>query len=271
MRLCLDQAFLIRRKGLLLFLCSLPLWLGAFFTVLLPTMVAMTGPALIRKRYPLSVLVKNNEIAGFKFAAVGAIYGVILAFAIVTVWEKFSEAELFVLQEAGSSATLHRLAAGENADAIASRAALEAYLRAVVEEEWPRMAEGKESREAAKALDGLFAAAMHLGDDKPAAVGVEIMKELGDITQARRGRLHLARGVVPPALWTMLLFGALLTIGFTYFFGQENLRSQVTMTGALASIVFLGLFVIVLYDHPFSGEVSVEPHPLAAVRENFHH
>ncbi len=256
---------------MLLFLCSLPLWLGAFFTVLLPTMVAMAGPALVRKRYPLSILAKNNEIAGFKFATVGAIYGVILAFAIVTVWEKFSEAELFVLQEAGSSATIYRLAAGENADAIATRAALEAYLGAVIEDEWLRMAEGKESREAATALDDLYTAAMRLGDGKPGAVGVEIMRELGNLTQARRGRLHLAMGVVPPALWTMLLFGALLTISFTYFFGHENLRSQVTMTGGLASIVFLGLFVIVSYDHPFTGEVSIEPHPLTAVRNNFHH
>ncbi|KAF2992463.1 DUF4239 domain-containing protein [Methylocystis sp. MJC1] len=256
---------------MLLFLCSLPLWLGAFFTVLLPTAIAMMGPVVVRKRYPLSVLVKNNEVAGFKFATVGVIYAVILAFAIVSVWEKFSEAELLVLQEAGSSATLYRLSAGADEAAAATRTAVDTYLKTVIEDEWPRMAEGGESRETAKALDDVYTAAMRLGDSKPSAIGVEIMRELGNITQARRGRLHLAMGVVPPALWTMLVFGALLTVGFTYYFGVENLRSQVTMTGGLASIVFLGLFVIVSYDHPFTGEVSVETHPLTAVLRNFHH
>lgn len=253
---------------MLLFLCSLPLWLGAFFTVLLPTAIAMMGPVVVRKRYPLSVLVKNNEVAGFKFATVGVIYAVILAFAIISVWEKFSEAELLVLREAGSSATLYRLSTGADEAAAATRSAVDKYLKKVIEDEWPRMAEGGESREAAKALDDVYAAAMRLSDSKPAAIGVEIMRELGNITLARRSRLHLAMGVVPTALWTMLVFGALLTVGFTYYFGVENLRSQVTMTGGLASIVFLGLFVIVSYDHPFTGEVSVETHPLTMVRNS---
>lgn len=255
---------------MLLFLCSLPFWLGALFVVVAPTALAMLGPVIVRKRYPLSVLLKNNEVAGFKFATVGVIYAVILAFAIVSVWEKFSEAELLVLREAGASATLYRITASAEPEAVVTRTALENYLTTVVEIDWPQMAAAKDGREAAKALDGLYVAAMRLADSKPQAVGIEIMKELGVITEARRSRLHLAMGVVPSPLWLMLVFGALLTIGFTYFFGMENLRPQVVMTGALASIVFLGIFVIVSYDHPFTGDVSVEPHPLKALLEDFH-
>jgi hypothetical protein len=253
----------------LLFLCSLPFALGAFFVVLLPSAVAMLGPVVVRKRFSLSLLAKNNEIAGYKFATVGVIYAVILAFAIISVWEKFSEAEVFVLQEAGSSATLYRIAAAEGGDAAATRSALDAYLGAVIEDEWPQMAKGSESREAAKALDRLYAAALRLAEGKPPAVGVEVMRELGSITQARRSRLHLSLGIVSPALWTMLAWGALMTIGLTYFFGLENLRAQVAMTGALSTIVFLGLFVIVSYDHPFTGDISIEPHPLRTVHANF--
>lgn len=245
------------------------MWLGAFFTVLLPTALAMLGPIVVRKRYPLSVLVKNNEIAGFKFATVGVIYAVILAFAIVAVWDKFNEAEALVLREAGAAATLYRISAADEPDARAMREEIGNYLTAVLEDDWPKMAVSQEGREAAKALDRLYAAAMRFGEGKRQAVGVEIMKELGAITEARRGRLHHAMGVVPPALWLMLVFGALLTIGFTFFFGLENLKSQVTMIGGLASIVFLGLFVIISYDHPFTGEVFVEPHPIKAVLDDF--
>lgn len=255
---------------MLLFLCALPLWLGAFFTVVLPTALAMLGPIIVRKRYPLSVLVKNNEIAGFKFATVGVIYAVILAFAIIAVWDKFNEAEALVLKEAGAAATLYRIAAADEPNARATRDALDNYLTAVLDDDWPKMAVSQEGREATKALDRLYAAAIQLGESRRQAVGAEIMQELAAITEARRGRLHHAMGVVPSALWLMLVFGAVLTIGFTYFFGLENLKSQVTMTGGLASIVFLGLFVIVSYDHPFTGEVFVEPHPIKAVLEDFH-
>lgn len=253
---------------MLLFLCGLPLLLGAFFVVFLPTALAMLGTVLVRRRVPLSVLVKNNEIAGFKFATIGVIYAVILAFAIIAVWEKFSEAELFVLQEAGASATLYRVAALEEAAGADTRAALTAYLKTVIEEEWPKMTVETESPEATRALNTLYAAAMRMTDGKSQAIGAEIMKELASITQARRGRLHLADGIVSPALWTMLIGGALITVGFTYFFGMANLRAQAAMTGALSLIVFMGLFVIVSYDHPFTGGVAVEPHPLLQVLAN---
>ncbi len=127
----------------------------------------------------------------------------------------------------------------------------------------------RESREATKALDVLYSAAMRLADGKRQAIGGEIMKELGAITQARRGRLHLSEGIVPPTLWTLLIGGALITVGFTYFFGLPNLRAQVTMTGALSLVVFMGLFVIVSYDHPFTGGIAIDSHPLSEVMEIF--
>ena len=48
-----------------------------------------------------------------------------------------------------------------------------------------------------------------------------------------------------------------------------DLRAQSAMIGALSAIVFLGLFVIVSYDHPFTGDVSVESHPLKQVLADF--
>ena len=72
----------------------------------------MCGPVLIRRRITLERLVSNNEIAGFKFATVGVIYAVLFAFAVIVVWQKYSEAETAVVQEAGGAASSFRLAAG---------------------------------------------------------------------------------------------------------------------------------------------------------------
>jgi hypothetical protein len=51
--------------------------------VVIPTIAAMCGPVLIRRRIGLERLTSNNEIAGFKFATVGVIYAVLLAFGRV--------------------------------------------------------------------------------------------------------------------------------------------------------------------------------------------
>jgi hypothetical protein len=70
-------------------------------------------------------------------------------------------------------------------------------------------------------------------------------------------------------LWAALTLGGFLTVGFTYFFGTENLKAQVLMTGILTVIVFMGLFVIVSIDHPFTGPVHVDTAPLEQVLEDF--
>lgn len=77
----------------MLFLTTRPLWLSILLLVGLPTLLAMAGPYLIRLRVELSNLRTNNEVAGFKFATVGVTYAVLLAFAVIVVWEKFSDAE----------------------------------------------------------------------------------------------------------------------------------------------------------------------------------
>ncbi len=256
-----------------LFLSGLPLWAAAILLVVLPTIAAMCGPVLMRHRIGLERLTSNNEIAGFKFATVGVIYAVLLAFAVIVAWEKFSDAETAVIQEAGASATLYRLAAGPEPEAVETRAALGNYLRLAIDQDWPLMAKAKESRAVTQALDALYASAMRFmenGSRQP-EIFVEVFKQLDTITQARRTRLHLSTGIVPGLLWLVLYGGAVLTVGFTFFFGTKNLPAQVMMTGILSVIVFMGLLVIVSIDHPFTGPVHVGTEPLQTVAEDFEH
>jgi Na+/melibiose symporter-like transporter len=255
------------------FLSGLPLWAAASLLVVLPTIAAMCGLILIRRRVGLERLATNNEIAGFKFATVGVIYAVLLAFAVIVVWEKFNEAETAVVQEAGAAATLYRLASGPEPEAVATRVALTNYLRLAIDRDWPQMAAGKESHEVTQALDAVYAAALRLTDksSRQPAIFVEMFKQLDAITQARRVRLHVARGIVPGVLWTVLVCGAVLTVGFTFFFGTENLPAQAMMTGILSVLVFMGLLVIVSIDYPFTGPVHIGGGPLQHVVEDFAH
>ncbi len=93
--------------------------------------------------------------------------------------------------------------------------------------------------------------------------------QLDALTQARRNRLHLAVGIVPPMLWVVLTLGGVLTVGFTLFFGTKNLRAQIMMTGILSMVVFMSLFVIISINHPFTGPVHVDSEPLRAVLAEF--
>jgi Protein of unknown function (DUF4239) len=253
------------------YLSSLPLWLLILLIVVIPTAIAMAAQVMIHNRIPIERLVKNNEIAGFKFATVGVIYAVLLAFSVIVVWEKFNDAENAVAQEAGATAALFHYSEGKEPEALAVRAAIITYLKAAIDKDWPAMARQSVSHEVTHALDLLYTAALNLNESKTrsSADMSEVFRQVDSVTEARRIRLHLATGLVPDVIWYTLFLGAGLTVGFTLFFGSENLAAQVCMTGILSSLVTMGLVVIVSIDHPFTGPVYIHPEPLSVVLDEF--
>jgi len=137
-------------------LATAPLWLSGILLVIVPTALAMVGPVLARKIVGLERLSTNNEVAGFKFAVVGVLYAVLLAFVVIVVWQKFSDAETDVSREAGAAATVYRLTGGIDAQSRAAlRGDLTAYLNSAIADDWKAMAEGRSSRKTTQALNAL--------------------------------------------------------------------------------------------------------------------
>jgi hypothetical protein len=254
------------------FLTRQPLWLSGMLIVGLTTTLATLGPIFVRRYVTLEKLTKNNEVAGFKFAVVGVLYAVLLAFAIIVVWEKFSDAESNVAKEAGAAATIYRLSEGVGGEAgIALRAALTNYLEVTIYDDWPAMERGSASRLAREALERVYKALLTFEspERRDTALVSQILHELDTITEMRRARLAAAEGLVPGVIWPVLFGGAMLTIAFTFFFGTENLWAQALMTGMLSVIIFSGLLTANVIDQPFVGVVKVEPGALAEVVADF--
>jgi hypothetical protein len=253
---------------MLFYLTRQPLWLSGVLVVGLTTLVAMLGPALVRRYVGFERLRANNEVAGFKFATMGVLYAVLLAFAIIVVWQKYADAESTVAKEAGAAATIYHLSRGlGEAPGAALRAAVTGYLKVVISEEWPAMDQGKSSGAANKALRAIYGVLLQAGSvrQQDTALMSEIFYQLDQLTQTRRARLVAAEGAVPGVVWSVLFGGAFLTIGFALFFGSTNLRAQMLMMALLSALIFSELLVIVAIDRPFTGTVKVGPEALAEV------
>jgi hypothetical protein len=76
------------------------------------------------------------------------------------------------------------------------------------------------------------------------------------------GPAHRARAV-------RRIAGAILTVAFKFFFGTQNLRAQLVMTGILSVLTFSALFAMVEIDHPFTGPSHVSSEALKTVLEGF--
>ena len=248
------------------------LWVAALVLLVPTTMFAIAGPVIVRRYVPLERLRTNNEVAGFKFATVGVIYAVLLAFAILVVWERFNQADIGIANEASAAATVFRLTQGLDAEhGAAIRKATTAYLKAAIEKDWPAMERETSSPEATEALSAIYAAVLkfHQFNTNEALVVADILRNVDHISEKRRERLVAATGFVPGIIWAVLFTGAFVTIGFTFFFGTADLRAQTIMTSALSILIFGGLLTIVAIDHPFAGTVKVDPDALVAVINDF--
>ena len=75
------------------------------------------------------------------------------------------------------------------------RGAVRTYVRTVVDEEWELICEGRDSLQASRAPDGVFAALQAVEPRTPAATGFydDSVRQLNDALDARRDLLEAAR------------------------------------------------------------------------------
>ena len=248
---------------------TIPLWTLVVGLVAVSELYSVGLMLLARRRWGIDRLKLNNEVAGFKFSVIGVLYAVLLAFAVIVVWESFSDSEGQVTAEAGAAATLYRLADGFDVPGARTlHQRVTDYIDSAVRDDWPAMAHGEGSEATTRALDALHAEAMRLpvDDARAGAIVYEILYQLDQLTQARRARVDAAAGFVPWVIWMVLFLGGILTVGFTHFFGTRNLLAQTLMTGILTVLIGSTLLVVVAIDHPFAGSVQVPPDALLAVR-----
>lgn len=252
-------------------LSRLPLFELVAVVMVLPTVVAVFLQWLVRRFIGYERLKPNNEVAGFQFAIVGVIYAVLLAFVVIAVWEKFSEGQKDVAQEAGAAAALFHYSDGPEPEAAKLHHVLEVYLERIIHSDWAAMDAGTEDAGAPRALNDLYQAAMALNRTGTRTVAdmTEVFTQIDTLTSARRLRLHLSTGLVPEVIWLALFVGAGLTVVYAFFFGAQHGLAQLAMTAILSLIVTLGLFVIVALNRPFSGAVRIEPESLEQVLQTF--
>ena len=237
---------------------------AAVVIIAIPTALVVGATILTRRLVGYENLATNNELAGVKFGVVALTYIMILTFATLSAWEKFSVAQAAVTEEAAAAGAIHIIAGSETKEGEALRAGVKAYLARAISSEWPSMGAEQADPGTSKALKRLY----ELGVDfdrvasETTQLAAEVFKHIDKINDCRQTRITLSAGIIPDLMWFILIFGAMLTISFTLFFGGRNIVPQAIMTGITTAILLMALLVIISFDHPFTGVVHVDSSPL---------
>jgi Protein of unknown function (DUF4239) len=198
------------------------------------------------------------------------LFSLLTGFLANDIWERERQAERAMLVERDGLLTAHELSAATTADMAGLRAALERYVRVVVAEEWPLMAEGGRSAAADDAIDALL---REVAKPSIAAVAGQAAHDalLGSLLQVRRARddrLLLSGDQADVTKWAAVLILALLTLIVLGIVHLERPRAQLAALVVFAVAVAATLGLVATRERPFAGAEQISPAPLADVLTN---
>ena len=223
--------------------------------------MSVAGLLVVRRRVPLTLLEEHHEVAGVCFAVVGGLYGIILAFVMVSSWERYETARQDTETEASAAADLYRHSAGFNEPARSRiGSAVIAYVQSVVDDEFPAITSGESSPPTQERYFAVWDAvlAMHPEESWEVALYQTSLDRLDDLADGRRNRMFYLESGLPSVIWVFLVAFGFVTVGFTYMFGMRRLLPQVMITIVLAGTIAWTLVLVHETQEPFIGALRVD-------------
>jgi Protein of unknown function (DUF4239) len=214
----------------------------------------------------------HNDIIGFVYAVIGVTYAVLLGLVVISAWNTLDEAKANTYTEANTLSWLdwygYSLPQPQHSEV---QDMLKQYTGIVITDEWPLMARQQSSPLAWAVYLQLHELVQDQQPTAPAAVAryqaaVNAADELGT---ARRVRLSQSAEGIPALLWTALIAGGVMTVGFGFLFGMKSTGTHALVMFSLTLLIGGLLLVVYELNFPFSGiKVGPEAFQLALQRMN---
>ena len=243
---------------------DLPLWIVGPVLVLATVAYALAGLWLVRRRVlpRLQISDKDSEFSGSLMQAVMVFYGLAVALIAVSVWQNHADVSRTVSQEATAIAALYSDVSGfpEPVRPVLQQE-LRDYVRYIIDEAWPLQRRGEVPAGGVAMMDRIEATLVSF---EPATNGqmllhAEALRAFNEVIEAQRLRLDAVGTSLPAVMWLVIVAGAAIGLGSTFFFRVEDARLHAIQVGMLAMFIALVIFMIFAFDRPFRGNLGVSP------------
>lgn len=205
-------------------------------------------------------------VAASYFSAPAVLLALLTGFVANDTWERQRQASRVVQSESDDVLAVQDLAVAAASDTTAIRRALRLYVQAVVTDEWPRMAQGRASGNAADALGALLREvadpriATEAGAPAQSALLGSVLRIRGD----RGERLSINQHRVDDTKWLALLILGVLTqmaIGIVHL---DRPRAQLAALAIFTAGLISTLGLVAVHEWPFDGPAAIRPTALEA-------
>jgi len=222
-----------------------------------------TAGFLITRRFmPARFEPSHNNIVGYIFGTLGVVYAVVLGFAIFLVWQEYEDSDRSAAFEAGEAlAVYHDLNLyPDQAIAKPLKESLATYLKSIIDDEYPAMARMERSKGTDEAFLDLWTRFKSISPTnlQEQVLYSRTLTDMHSLAKNRTDRLQASLDELPEMIWLVLMVGAVATIGCTFIFSADHMKSHLALTCLLAAVVATVWFVIMGLDHPFLGWACIK-------------
>ena len=251
----------------------MPIWLVPS-VIFLGSIAAGTFGLMLTRKYMPGATANPGEssvwIDSTIFGLIGTIYAVLLAFAVILVWQSFANARETVSREANALADVERMSRGFSVPVRRGvQEAARTYARLVMEDEWVLMKEGKSSPLAHAALVELWYVYTDMAaSERGHELYGESVSRLNQLSESRRVRLFALNSSVPNVMWAVFAAGGLGMVLCSYFMPVQVYWQRKAIIACMTALIAASFILILELNRPFSGLAHVEPTPFQFVLDN---
>lgn len=233
-------------------------------TVAICAAVAVAGFYAVQRFWPDLHDAENNELVRIASAVTSGLYGLLIAFVVVSAWQGHNNAATRAEDEISSLSNVMRDAGGlpEQLRAPVRQDVL-AYVDLVVAREWDTLAQGQPDLVSRARYERIWDRLYNFEPttDTQRTFFGSLVDRMNEVGRARRLRIYSSRSQVPDLLWAVMVAGGVMTVFLLYLYSAGRQRTQATVIGIVAGFVGFVIFLIYALDKPFDGAMRLSTQP----------
>lgn len=243
----------------------------AVILIVIFSIIALCGQFIVNKLVKQDVLERHHSAGEAMMGVVGTLFSVLLGFMVANAMDKYHDAHIRGEEEASNVASVFRVARGlSDEDRPRIRQLCRDYVDDVINSEWPKMEQGVKINHGWETYQKLWESVVSVvpENDRQNNLHQGLIASMQSLGENRRARILLAQTTVPPAMWAVVGFGALVTLALSYVFASQFPKVQGFMTILVATALALNIWLLGAYSQPFSGEFKIKPTMFILLKES---
>lgn len=246
-------------------------YLQSLAVVLVSVALVLGLTAILNRRLEEQLRERSNLVNGSQLMILGTIYAVLLGFMLSDAWITYQRTDDDVRSEAAAALTIYRSSSLlPSSCALSMKNAAVEYVRTAITVEWPSMEAHQADFRGSSTVARMWVIVDRCSEDKTwSEIAREnIIRSLETLEACREARLEDYSGHLPPLLWGVLLFGAIIVVTASSLLGNESRYIHIVHVVSLTVLITASLLAISDLDRPFDGATRVDSTAFRAVEAN---